>query len=279
MVKKISLSLGLLLVVGVSIWIQIVIPDMRGGFYNDLIEKSPEYTHAFAVFMGALFTYYTIDSIRPFIVGLMGLEIRLWLINKITSKPVCLQENACGRVACDVKNFVDSMFSVVLDVTIALFAVIGLIGQVHPSLFWYTVGYTCLVTLLAFIFNKPLVSTQYNIQASEQTFRGDIRDVIENRSQSKIIDLYSYVYSTTLKCLGVMTAFRTFASIKMLFGVAIPFFVLIPLYMQGIIDFKVLIGGVTTFDLLVSNTTVLVNLYPYITSSLASYKRIRELNK
>lgn len=278
MIKKTILALSLLIIIGVSIWIQVVIPDMRGSFYDALMHKDPHYYSFFMVFMGALLTYYVIDSFRPLIVGLVGLETRLWIMEKVTGKPVCMQENTCGRISCDVKNFVESVFTVVLDVTIAFFATLGLIGQVHPALFWYAVGYTVLVTLLALIFNKPLTSTQYAIQASEQTFRTDIRTLLENNGQEKINALYNYVYSTTVKCLGVMTAFKTFASIKMLFGVAIPFFVLIPLYMQGTIDFKVLIGGVTTFDLLVSNTTVLVNLYPYITSSMASWKRIKELS-
>jgi ABC-type uncharacterized transport system fused permease/ATPase subunit len=277
--KRILLGLMLTFIVGVSIWIQIVIPEMRGDFYNALIERSSEYVHFFAVFLGSLLFYYIMDSIRPLILSLLGLDIRKYLLKRILRKPVCLEDNADGRLSSDIKNFVETSLSLLLDIVIAFFAILGLVSQVPEQLIIYTVGYTVAVTILAICFNRPLTKAAYNIQSSEQTFRMDIRGHVYNSEDLDVDNVFKPVYNTNYKNAVVLTWFRSFASIKMLLGIIIPFAVLIPVYMSGAIDFKILIQGVTTFDLLVSNTTILVNLYPVITSALASFKRIKELVK
>lgn len=277
--KRFLLGLLLTFIVGVSIWIQIVIPEMRGDFYNALIEKSSDYIKYFSVFLGSLLFYYIMDSIRPLIVSLLSLDIRKYLLKRILKKPVCFEDNVDGRMSSDIKNFVETSLSLLLDIVIAFFAILGLVSQVPEQLISYTIGYTVAVTILAICFNRPLTKASYNIQASEQTFRMDIREHVYNGRDLEIDEVFKPVYVTNFKNAVILTWFRSFASIKMLLGVIIPFAILIPIYMSGAIDFKILIQGVTTFDLLVSNTTILVNLYPVITSALASFKRIKELVK
>lgn len=276
-IKYTLLGIVLLIIIGISIWIQVAIPEMRGAFYGDLVDKNPEYIYSFGVFLVSLFIYYIADSIRPLVMGIMGLKIREILTFKILKRPVCLEENADGRITEDARNFIDISFGLVIDFIIAFCAVVGLIFAVPEALTYYTWGYTIIVTCLAILFNRPLVKTQYDVQAVEQTMRIDVRGNILDNKNNCIKASYSTVWDATVRSLHILTWFRTFASAKMLVAITIPFLVLIPVYMSGAIDFNTMIQGVSTFDLLVANTTILVNSYPLITRALASYKRIKEI--
>lgn len=276
-IKYTLLGIVLLVIVGISVWIQVAIPEMRGNFYGDLVGKNPHYIYSFTVFLVSLFIYYVADSIRPLVMGIMGLKIRELLTFKILKRPICLEDNADGRITEDARNFIDISFGLVIDFFIAFCAVVGLIFAVPEELTLYTWAYTIIVTGLAILFNKPLVRTQYNVQKVEQSLRIDVRDNLLDNKNTCIKTSYNTVWDATVKSLHVLTWFRTFASAKMLVAITIPFLVLIPVYMNGTIDFNTMIQGVSTFDLLVANTTILVNSYPLITRALASYKRIKEI--
>lgn len=270
------LIIALLTVIGISIAMQVALPELRGAFYGNLVDKDPMYITSFCIFIGWLFVYYIADSLSPLIRGSIGLYLRNWWINKILSKKyLCYGDNTDGRISEDIRTTIDISFSLLVDFIIAACSIIGLVLMVPHELTMWAFGYTVGVTLISIVFNKPLITSQYDVQASEQSFRILIRK--DMSLSQKVTAGYTYVCTTTMRCLYVMTGFRSFVAVKGLLASIIPFFVLIPIYMKGDIKFETLIQGVSTFDLLVSNTTIIVNSYPAITKALASYRRVKEL--
>jgi len=270
------LILALLAVIGISISMQVALPELRGAFYGNLVDKDPAYITSFCIFIGWLFIYYIADSLSPLIRGRIGLEIRKrWVAKILNKKYLCYGDNTDGRISEDIRTTIDISFSLLVDFIIAACSIVGLVLLVPHELTIWALGYTVGVTLISFIFNSPLITSQYDVQSSEQSFRILVRK--DMSLSDMVIAGYSYVCTTTMRCLYVMTGFRSFVAIKGLLASIIPFFVLIPMYMKGDIKFETLIQGVSTFDLLVSNTTIIVNSYPSITKALASYRRVKEL--
>ena len=56
----------------------------------------------------------------------------------------------------------------------------------------------------------------------------------------------------------------------------IPYALLVPMYFADSIGFGEVMKGVSQFDLLVINATILIIMYPKVTKALASYERIQE---
>lgn len=276
------LLFALFVIVAIEIVLTVVLPTTKGWFFGTLEAKnlSMLYIHL-AYYVGTLMSIYVLKAFKIFFVqrnslasrGCMTGELtRLWKAK--TNKGELNISSPCQRLGADMEIMCHSSFEVGAEIFISAFIVVALVIQATSTVMLCSMGYSVASILIMFLFKNPLVGSQKTLQDKEGVYRLSLsKDAWDGSEPGK----FASVVATYKKYSNVVFVYGVFNGFKSGFASLIPFFILLPGYFAGAVTFGDIIAGVSTFELIVINATIVLQLYPIFTKGIASIKRVKEL--
>lgn len=273
-IKRNIWGYALLLSIFLEVLLTVVIPETKGFFFSVLETKNAALL-TFA--LGCYFLNYVLINaqqvIKPYLQTRYSLNLR-----ETNQQFVCEKyhlaipiENPEQRIQEDIKLTITNFIKVWSEYLISGLIVVILIGQNHhnPLLVGTAVLYSVISVLIAYIFQPKMIIVEKIVQKQEAQFRKDI--TILNYL------LFPEVIKANIASAAIRLKYGLFANLQNAIMVIAPFFVLTPMYFQGTISLGDMMLIATTFDLLVLNMSILINLFPTLTQANASFERVKEL--
>jgi vitamin B12/bleomycin/antimicrobial peptide transport system ATP-binding/permease protein len=279
------LSGSLLAVIAVEVVATVLIPDTKQYFY-DIIENkdAANFIWGLLYFTGVLFVYGLCQGYKGWLGGRLALDLRTG-ITKVLLKKWVKGDNdvalADQRIQEDAKLCTELTIRVFLEVVISALIVIGLVGSVWGNwpVFFASFGYAGLVVLVAYLFKKPMVTSEIGLQIAEGHFRTSLTKIGMGQGDFTSKPLYEAVKSSYVRLIGILRNYTLFNRTKGALSNIVPFVILTPSYFAGEISLGDLMQAVAVFDLLVINSTILVLYYADVTKASASWKRVVEFRR
>ena len=186
------------------------------------------------------------------------------LVDKLDTAPQRIQEDIKGYI----QNSLQAYTEIVISVLITFFLV--LLNVSNGWLLFAAFMYTVVILGLTKLFNPWMRKAERNVQEKETRFRDDLRI---NKSLDKLEDnLYTNLWANRIRV--YFTLFSRCGNQIMMF---LPYFLLLPLYLKGYLQFGEFMANVKTFVLIALNSTIVVTVYATLTTGQACGDRIRAL--
>jgi len=183
------------------------------------------------------------------------------------------QKNYTQPITEALKNWTEYFIYTVVEVIISASIIIGLVlaNLNSPLILWGSLVYTIIITAVATVFNKPLVNSDATYQSSEGIYRESISDIKNGNGDYTAKQKYLDVVANYSRYIKVTMYFTLFSRLKNSTASVVPFILLSTSYFSGAISLGDFMAGVATFELIVVNSTILLEIYPKYTKMLASY--------
>lgn len=168
----------------------------------------------------------------------------------------------------------DMVFSNSVEVLISASIIIGLVITNYHStvLMSAALAYTVVLTIMAALFNKPLTTSESDRQTAEGVYREAISDIANDNGDYSSKAKFLQVINSYYRYINVLMYFTLFSRVKSSAAVIIPYVLLSYDYFSGASTLGQFMAGVATFELLVTNSTILLAIYPQYTKMLAAYR-------
>lgn len=268
----------LLLVIIGEITLTVYIPTWRTSFYGAISKNLIKETYnALWVFLALGGGLVLTQSIKWYYRLILGLKSREYLTDYLMT----LWENkketigASQRVNLDAQQCSELILQTVIEVFISLSIVIILLLYNFNIISILAIGYSFISCIGAILFNKPLKTRDIQVQAVEASHRHALTS-----DSIGVYEDYNNIFKDVIQRLRsyilLLSGFEMFKSMQSNLMNLVPLLFLLPLYFNKEIGFGVLMGDIATFDLLVINATILIQLYLNVIKIQASYHRIKE---
>lgn len=272
----------LVVILGAEIWLTCLIPEWRDYFYN-VLQQLDKSEFLPAVFWGGLLLIGlgSVQGVKTWSRQRVSFEIRRaaskaflkkWIYSDRTSK------NYGIALTDTIKNSTDLLLDVLCEVFISAAIIVALIIQHWHStdIIVAALVYTVLVSICAYLFNKPLINSDTQLQVAENRYRTSIGDVANGINNYTLKADWAHLASKFSYYINVLMGFTLFSRVKGALASIVPYFLLAGPYFNKDITLGGFMSGVATFELIVINATILVIVYPQITKAIASYKIAKE---
>jgi len=278
---------GILLsvVLGIEIIATVLIPVWRGYFFDGVEAKN------YAIFINGLWLFVAlmgmftlVQGVKYYLAQRLAFIWRKGITKTLKTKWDSLikvkydYNNPDQRISEDAKYMSESAIEVTIEVVISASIIIGLISQMWGD--WMLLGlsllYTVLATGVAMLFHRPLVNREKNWESAEADFRfslAQIRHKGEKKCTKNLFNQIQVVYYDRIK---MLMGFTLVSKAKSYLMNLVPYLILIPMYFASEITFGEVMKGISQFDLLVINATILIIMYPKVVKALAAYERVKE---
>ncbi len=262
----------------------ILIPEVQKYFYNVLELKAvDQFVLAITFLVLVNFGLDIIMSFKRWVVLKFAFNTRQgkylelkerWLKTKGN------QFNFSTALTTALSISTENYITVTVEMIISGIIVAALIVQHSGNMLvlGLSLGYTVAVCAIGLLFNKALVSTDRNNQTAEGQHREALISHV-NYEEDLSITIHSRwndVALTAMKKFKVIGLFTLFTRFKGTIAGIIGYVLLSPKYFAGTITLGEFMGIVAVFQLIVMNTTYIVNLYPQYTQARASRDIIKE---
>ncbi len=278
-------SILLLAIVVAEIVATIMIPVAK-KFLFDAIEIK-----VIATFMGGMWFFFGIMALFCFCQGFkfyvghrVGLIVRNALVAVLKQKwssrvaTKSRVDNLDQRVQEDSRLATEMYIEILIEMVVSFFIVVGLVVQMWGS--WLLMGlallYSAIIMGLTYFFHRPMVDSEKQLQRSEANFRYTLASIVMDLKDRCIKSPYGVVINKYLRYIKIVMGFTLFNKLTGSLVSIVPFLILVPLFFDGGITLGAVVAGVSQFDLMVINVTILIYLYPRFTKALASHERIKE---
>lgn len=280
--RFIAWSVALVVIIGIEIFLTVVIPEWRNLFYNVLETKAQSEFVSSLVLFGLL-------------MGGMGVVqgIKVWAGQKISFMVREAQTKYMFRkwvhgdrtaphytqaMTEAVRNSTEIYLEILVEIVISLAIVIALIiANLHnPLILATSIIYTATVSIVAMLFNKPLISKDMQWQRSEGLFRENLTNIANGVNDHSYSDKWKSVSESYAKYITTLMNYTLFTRMKGSLSTLIPYIILAAPYFAGTITLGGFMAGVATFELIVVNATIVMMLYPKLTKARASKVIIKE---
>ena len=271
--KTLYLGLLLLLVIVLEIAGTMYIPIWREGFFDILQGKlADEYTGILIQFFILMFGLGSIQGIKVWISQLVGVEFRkgfasLWTsIHKGNTPPTSTQ-----AYTESLRQGTEQYITVLTELIISGAIVIALlvVNWHNTVVITAALSYSLLVILITSLFNKPLVNSDQLKQEAD----GELRELIASNTDSKtVLEKFQNNLIIYCKYIKIQMYFMLYGRLKGSFASFIPYVLLASPYFSGAITFGQFMSQVAIFELIAINLTILVIMYPILTTAKASWK-------
>jgi putative ATP-binding cassette transporter len=282
--KPFYIFLSLLLTITIAeIVLTVLIPVWREIFYSAL-QKFDQPAFWTAMLYGAILMigFGTIQGLKTFVrlkfsftirEAMSKLFLKTWVYDNKKEDPrfnIALTD----AIKISTDNLTDVLVESFVSFVIVIILIINATDQ--PILLLAALGYTVVVSLVAYLFNTPLIRTDTELQVAEGHYRNSIAIIAINGGDHTAKNNWLAIKDKFHQYLLVLTGFNLFSRAKGALASLIPYFLLFDEYFSRQIDLGGFMNGVSTFELIVVNTTILVIVYPQITKALASYNICKE---
>lgn len=252
------------------------IPIVNKYLYDSLADKQLGNFYQSIIWYSLLVGFLAIEiPFKVFMVGYTSTKYRQHYTEKYTKLKDNKVPNRPGRIHDDIRICTDQAFKVGIEVFIALGCVVLLVYQAlsNPYTMKVSIIYTILISLIALVFNKPMVDSQYISQTAEQEYRTDL----EMNPLQYNKGLFDTVVSTFIRVIKLRSLYTLFSEFKNRALTVIVLILLYKPYMNDELSFGDLMATLSTIQLIVVNATILLIYYPEIIILISSYKRVKEL--
>lgn len=284
--KKIVLQGSILIVVLITeIVLTVLIPEWKNKFFNVLQQKDySQFTGAMILFVGLMLGLGIVQGLKTWVGQLFSFAFR------ISGSKILLKKWVKSGV--DADNHTEAQTSSLNSVTelpvrvasevfisgaIVIMLIVMNIGQ--PAIVISATIYTMAIMLIAKLFNRPLVGTHHELLRTEGKYREAIGAIHNGKgdhsSKRKFLQLVE-AYYTYIK---VRMGFNLFSAVKGSLATLVPYLLMAPKFFDGTITLGEFMAAVSTFELIVVNSTIIVLLYPEMTKIVASWKIVNSFYK
>lgn len=276
----------LLIVIAAEVSATSLFPYARQYFFSMIENKQVSlFWHAIGLMVFVSIALVISQSLKTWLGGLISLNMRIALTNILSkewtkSPHVENADNPDQRISEDTRLSTDLMLSNYIEMAISGAIVIIMIIQasMHHHMIWLAVGYIALSLAIAKLFRKPLITREIDVQRSEATFRRSLVDIHQGHDDSSSKNKFGEVIKNVTSIITLTRNYNMFGKFQEQMMYIVPYIVLVPMYLNGVITFGEVMGMSGVFDLLVLNATIIIKLYPNITKSAASWRRIVEFH-
>lgn len=278
-----ALTAVLILLIAAEIVATVLIPEWRKYFFNGVEAKNWDvFVSGMWYFTALMGTFVIAQGFKQFTIqrlaliwrtALTKLLAKRYMRGKMSGKK---SDNPDQRIAEDTNIASVLAIELLVEVIISFSIILGLVGHMSSTLLVLSAIYTAVIVGLALLFHRPMVNSEKDLQRAEADYRFKLATIVTKREKESTRALYGSVIARFKRLINVTLAFNLFSRAKGNLMNLIPYALLIPMYFAGDIGFGEVMEGVSQFDLLVINATILIILYPKVTKALASYERIKE---
>lgn len=280
--RTMLLGVALLLIVAAEIALTCVIPAWRESFFNILqLKDSSKFLYSLVAFLGMMLSLGAAQGLKVWVARLVSFEFRAALTNMFEdmwSKSRKKVNHHSQAMTESLRNSTELFLDSGVEIVISLAIVIGLmISNLHnPVILLSSLAYTAVVSVVAILFNRPMIAKDRVLQEAE----GRLRDsIIMYRGDRKVTTTFKVVVESYYSYIFTIMNFTLFTRLKGALSTAIPYIVLSGGYFSGAITLGAFMAGVATFELLVVNATILLILYPNLNKARASQHLINDFYK
>ena len=250
-----------------------LIPHSRGFLYGILESKEGAVWVAIGLYFVNQLFLDIFQAVKSYIV----LKVALFRRDKRT--PETVQQVNSDTVVTNVPQRVqeDIKFSYLFRITVwAEYAISALIliqliilNIPQPILLCAAFGYAGLSVAIAVLFNPRLTRAEKMVQEGEAEFRARLT---ANLGDLTGLELAKRV---CLKSEAIKLQYQLFTKLQICLLVVLPYIVLVPQLMDGLISLGGVVQYSTTFSLIVVNAAILIAMYPQLIKGKASEERVK----
>lgn len=247
-----------------------LIPHSRGLLFGYLESKAGPIYIALALYF---FNYLFLDffqSIKGYLITKLSLLFRRDRTYKVLMSPINEADNVAQRIQEDIKLSYQNRFTVWAEYFISGTIVIQLliINLSVPLLSIAALAYAVLSVIIAYKFNPRLTRAEKTVQQEEASYRADIS--FNNLLKANDV---------SLRAEKIKTEYLLFTKLQLGMVTVLPYIILIPSLLSGVIDLGTLVKHQATFSLIVVNAAILIQFYTVLIKGKASEERVKELDK
>ncbi len=189
--------------------------------------------------------------------------------------------NPCARLNDDAMLATTKAVKVIMEVIISVCIVLSLLYSIvkWPMLLVAAIIYSGLSILLATVFRKPMIDKNYVYSNAEGHHRIALTKISIQQGDFTSGVRWEELRDAFKKYIAICRNYRLFNAIQSAIMFTLPFWILAPSYFAQDITLGDVTQGVLTFDLLVINSTIWVQLYPEITAVQTAFIRVHEFYK
>ncbi len=271
-----------LLVITISLEIAatIVIPGWRTYFFNEVELKNMNGFLIGLGYFGVLsITFAIAQGFKVFIEKRLSLVLRKSVIKVLKKKWFTNihsnLDNPEQRIAEDSRSMTEYLLEVSTEIVISAVIVVGLIISMihsHSVLLIGSLVYTLVAGLIASRFYRPMIDRDKCLQRQEAVFRYGLSEIRMDNTPKWVS--FKPIIQSYKKYISLLFGYQVFNRAQSNLTPIIPYIILIPLFFSGSITLGDVMGGVAKFELMIVNATILLQLYPQWTRTVASFERI-----
>lgn len=275
----------LIAVVITEIVLTVLIPAWRQSFYNLLELKVRD---SFAVNLGyfsaLMIGLGAAQGLKIWVGQLLSFEFRKAgskILLKAWVKGPMEASNYSQAQTEGLRNATELYLSIVVEAVISASIVIFLVmSNIHNMpIVVASLIYTAGVSVIAVLFNRPLTKADVHWQEAEGKYREALGDIANGRGDFSSKSKFLVVIETYYKYVSTVMCYRLFSQMKGSLASVVPYILLASPYFTGAITLGTFMAGVSTFELIVINATILTVLYPTLTKARASYAIVNKFFK
>lgn len=276
----IFLLLGLLVL---EIIATVLIPEWRKLFYNILESKDVNKFYIgigyFAMLMGGM---TLAQSFKQYVGRRTALQCRTALTKLLQKKWVnaeCMMtvDNPCQRINEDCRIATDLAVKVLIEIIISGAIVVSLVIEAmkDPYIVYAALIYTIVAAVGAMLFRRSLVDHEIRMQKAEADHRFSLSQISLGVGDYTSKNKYAHTVHSIVAYFNRLLGFTIFSASQQQFSIIVPWIILGFPYFQGLITLGEFMGSVATFELIVVNSTILIQLFPDVTRAEGSWRRIK----
>jgi ABC-type uncharacterized transport system fused permease/ATPase subunit len=281
--KLIMMLTAVITLLVIEIALTTIIPTWRGYFFEALKNKDiAKFNSGMFYFAALMLSMGAVTGIKHFTSQMLALQIRIptsklildaWMNHKDRIKV-----NFSQAQTDSIRQAAENYIYTIRECFISLFIVLGLIYlNRHDHTVLLCAGvYTIAVTLLATLFNKPMTIYNKVWQQKEGVYRESLGNLAIGKQDKTYIDKFKDVCKSYYHYTTINMVYSLFGSVKGSLMTLIPYVILSKGYFTGQYSFGEFMATVSTFELIVVNSTIFTIIFPEFTKARASYAIVKE---
>lgn len=273
-----GLGVFLLFLLIVEIVMTCVIPMWRSYFYDILQNKDQAlFATSMVYFILVVGSLGMAQGLKQWVSRMLSFELRQAgtkvIMKPWTKLPNKNIKNYTQAMTESLRNSTELFLDSAMEIFISGFIVIVLLIQnLHNTMIVLAaLGYTVVVSILALVFNKPMIRSDRKWQESEGTFREALSDIAKEEGDYTSKEKFKSLAFNYYRYIKVVMGFTLFTRMKGSLGTLVPYALLASSFFAGTISLGDFMGAVSTFELIVVNSTILLIIYPNLNRARASY--------
>lgn len=271
---------GLVFIIVAEALLTGVIPLTRSELYGELAKGSTLIYIMAAWAFANIFVLEAIQAVKGYVVLRASLKARearthevcIGLTNRTSDAEIA--PNAPQRVQEDIKLSYINRYTAWSEYLISGIILVYLIvvNWDHTSLILASLIYSVISIAIAYLFSPRLTEAEKHVQRTEAEFRDSLVTSLTPIGLNP-------AQEANIKAGKIGLHFNLFTKLQGSVLQILPFVLLTPALMSGVISFQEIMEHANTFSIIVVNAAILISIFPVLIRGKASEERVKELHK